>query len=292
MKLSRLLLGFIFFLSAAGCETFDSINNVHSSERRDKIISFHRDAYIRPLLAVGLDTQGYVAVDEVKNVPLSLATAQGEVIVSRDVGPAPMIDLRFAKAGIETRITDQFGLNLYADTAFLWGSILSGSIESNDHTAPPNDVHSESGASSPGYTAGYSPSIIPGFNAELFYFLKEKGPTYLMLGGRYREFDLNVVQGGWYWGEGSGAGDGKEFDIHHRTAVADIFEKSVYIGIGALKPCETESKSDPSGIMVNVMLKIGLAFNDIDVKDKWKDTLRIDRDYPAVFGGLDFSFNF
>lgn len=285
-------IGSIFLLPITGCEALSNWNTVHHSEKRDKIFSFRRDAYIKPFLEIGLDTQGYIPIHKIYNVPPSLATAQGEVIASSTVEPAPMVDLRFVKGGFENRITDHLRLDVYADVAFLWGYILNGGIESNTGSAPPNDVHAKSGGTSPGYTAGYAPAIIPGVNAELLYFFGEKDNYHIMLGGRYREFNLRILQGGWYWQEGAGMlDDGKSFEMDTRATIADIYEKSVYIGIG-ISNTESSDKKNENGIIHIVTLKLGLIFNDIDVDNKWKDTINLSYDFPTVFAGLDVGVRF
>lgn len=253
-----------------------------------KIIGLDRNSYIRPLLGLSLDTQGYIPVKEIKNVPDELRREERyrdwDNNKDNSVKPPAMIDFRFAKGGLETRFTDNLRLDLYVDVGFALSSQMSD--EMNGQSKEPAGAFPEKSSTmfGPYYTALYSPVIIPGYVAELFYQfgqykeLGEAGKYHVMLGARYREFDLMIERGFW---RGEWPDHLDRSNAESTIKIADIYERSVYIGIGV--GCDSRFL---------LTLKVGLNFNGIDVPERWEKTINVDRDNPSVFGGLDIGLRF
>lgn len=265
----------------------ESLMKLPPKEGDKKIIGLDRNSYIRPLLGISLDTQGYVPINKVKNVPNELRIQEKYNYWDNkhnSVEPPAMIDFRFVKGGIETRIIDNLRFDLYADVGFALGSVMSG--EMNGQSQEPESAFPAASYTmfGPYYTALYSPIIIPGYTAELYYqfgenkSFGEEGKFHVMLGARYREFDLMIERGFWRgeWPDHLDRGNAES-----TVKIADICERGVYIGIGAGR--------DSRYIFT---LKVGVNFNEVDVPHRWRNTLTIDRDNPSVFGGLDLGYRF
>lgn len=193
-----------------------------------------------------------------------------------------MIDLRFAKGGLETRITDKIRLDIYADSAFTFG-YLNSNIN-GDYIS--QGVHT--GERSPAFTSGYSPAIIPEYAAELIYNLGEDNIHHVMIGARYREYDLRILRGSWYE---QASGDDRDFKAYSKEVIANIFENSVYLGYGfggIIKDIGNEEKKADG--LFQLTLRVGVTFNNI--RNRWKNSLEIDSDNPAVFVGIDIGIRY
>jgi len=240
-----------------------------------------QEPIIKPFIESCVDLQGSISSGKIKNIPEEMrftpihkddAYANPEnnaPIKNSTVRIPPLIELRFLKAGLETKINDDSYLDIYGDLSLnLSNFIRFGKVYKRNYTNAPGTDKRGYGAALTYLTPKYGPLFIPGIKAELHIQTKED--FNFIIGGGYRRYDLEIERG---WDRYN------RLERYKDSSLAKIDEKSIYIGF------ETEDKKSEKW---HSIIKLGVNFNDY--KTKGEET-KIDSK-PSFFisGGIIHRF--
>ena len=190
-----------------------------------QVVGIEKNSIVKPLITLGWDSQvGGMIVNRVRNVPDRMKYPEGSYsfIPGNSTSPGTVTDWRFGKLGIEARVHENFYLDVYAGGMLSCSYLLKG-MGSHEHDKNLQKGYSKQGHKRAYWGARYGPEFIPEIRGDLHVRPIEDLEFWLVLGGGYRKYDLNIVNG--INTIGSFSWPGKDFKI------GDIGETSLYVGI-------------------------------------------------------------
>jgi len=230
----------------------------------------------RPYVKTYGDLKVSKPVKEISNVPESFRDVpihsddwgSGGVIEDDSAKLVPLIDYKFLKGGLETKI-GEVGLDLYANLSFNisyfmplshegWG----GEVNERNYMGAPGTEERGIGTALTYWTANYAPVLIPGFNADLSFPIAEN--VSMIIGGGIRDYELQAERGQDRY---------NALDKKNCLKIADIEEKSIYIGF---RMSDEKDGFSPT-------FKMGYNFYDFDVEEK---SVVIDKKDKSFFVSL------
>lgn len=218
----------------------------------------------RPFAKLYGDLSFSSPVKEVSNVPESFRNVpihsddfdwgQGDAIKDDSAKVVPLIDYKFLKGGLETKIGN-IGLDLYANLSFNISYLMPFSHdgwggEVNERNYQGGGLGTDNrgyGTALTYWTANYAPILIPGFNTDLSFPIAEN--VDMIIGGGIRNYKLQAERG---WDRYNA------LDKKDCLKIADITEKSIYLGF---RMSDDTDRFSPT-------FKIGYNFYDYDVEEK------------------------
>lgn len=231
----------------------------------DKFIYINDNFKVRPFGKLCLDLQVSQPVKKIENVPEKMRyvpihhdddwvpESDNGVIADDSTKLLPLFTLDFLKLGLESKINDSIDVDVYGDLGLNVSYFMPfshdfafGTINERNYMGAPGTDERGYGTALTYWTANYGPVLIPGINVDLSFPVREN--YNFLIGGGFRSYDLKVETG---WDRYN------DLDKHKDYKIADIEEKSVYIGI------KTEEKDRWSGIV-----KFGVNFNDYKKKNE------------------------
>ncbi|KKQ55038.1 MAG: hypothetical protein US74_C0044G0011 [Parcubacteria group bacterium GW2011_GWA2_38_13] len=237
-----------------------------SEKRTNDIFGIPYDYPIRPSLALMLDWNFNAPVDKVTNIPSRLRTVS--YLDSDDhfytfhkdtMDPGLMVDVNFVKGGVEFLPLKNFRIDVYATVGLALG-----------YLGMMNDLE-WMGTTGPYYCLSYSPIIIPAYAVDLKYKIAKD--TELLVGVRYRDYQLRVEYGQHTYGTPSADG---------YTTIADIYEKVIYLGVS-------------QALVENLLyfnIRLGASINDVSERSPYGNFLDVKENNPSVFGSLGLEIKF
>jgi hypothetical protein len=213
-------------------------------------------ASIKPFIEPCLEFQGSLRDSEIANIPAekryvpihpvdTYARESNNGPIPKDTAKLPKLEeMRFAKAGIETRL-GRVWLDTYADVSYR----IKGPDEENEwkninernYTNHPGTEMRDVGAALTYYKIGYSDDLLPGFKADLHVPISEDIIGFV--GAGYRKYGVDIKTGWDRWGS---------LEEHKTRKLTDVEERSVYGGVEF-------TAGDEKNIFITI--KGGAAFN-------------------------------
>lgn len=180
----------------------------------------------------------------------------------------PLIEYSFLKGGLETKI-NEIGLDLYADLSLNMSYFLPtshdpwfGEVNERNYMGAPGTERRGVGTALTYWTANYGPILIPGIKCDLIFPLNEDYE--LIIGGGISNYNLKAERGRDRY---------NKLEKKDDLKIADINEKSIYIGIRGSK-----DKSNEGGVCP--IFKAGYNFYDYG---HGKKDVKIDKNNESFF---------
>lgn len=262
-----------------GCSTSEEIK-IKEPEKNFELTSAKffgrdKDSIIKPIISLSLDVQAGMPINKIERIPERMRTVKGtygqDILVNgNSVSPGTLTDFRFGKLGLETRLHERFFFDIYG-AGNIHCSYLFGGFGLHEHDENLQKDFSKEGHKRAYFGAGYEPFFIPELRGDFHLKLTEKGDEWFVLGGGYREYGLEVINGIDTLGD-------PDFP-DKRFKIGDIKESSVYVAI--------ESMS------VDWALRWGIRFGAgfVDYEKKNRD-VEVDVNKIFPFGGLYLELRF
>ena len=252
-------------------------NAIKESEKSFELSSaklFGRDknSIIKPIISLSLDLQAGMPINRIKRVPERMKFVKDDYgdtqLGGNSVSPGTLTDFRFGKVGLETKLHERFFFDIYGAGSVHCSYLFTG-FGSHEHDS--GGEFSKQGHEQAYWGAGFEPFFIPEVRGDFHVKLSKDGDSWLVLGGGYREYGLEILNGI----HTAGSPD----SVDKRFKIGEIRETSVY---AALEGMTIDEK-------FRYGIRLGAGFVDYEKRNKEVD-VDVNKIFP--FGGFYLELRF